>query len=155
MSMSESVSEVLKNLVSEIQNHPPLKIQTDFAVCGSLHMLPLTIVLGRLMNQNDMIWEICIEYVALLGGKSFDSWTPSRVLHLIGKFGLYELGPSMVPITVVCLKSGLQKIRTFAFLQNRACPKNPDFYVLAKQDFSKKSGLLAFIKKPYTCESGF
>ena len=38
--------------------------------------------------------------------------------------------------TVVCLKSGLQKIRTFAFLPNRACPKNPDFYVLAKQGLS-------------------
>ena len=35
--------------------------------------------------------------------------------------------------TVVCLKSGLQKIRTFAFLPNWTCPKNPEFYVLVKQ----------------------
>ena len=35
--------------------------------------------------------------------------------------------------TVVCLKSELQKIRTFAFLPNRACPKNPGYYVLVKR----------------------
>ena len=30
--------------------------------------------------------------------------------------------------TVVRLKSGVQKIRTFAFLPNRTFPKNPDFH---------------------------
>ena len=43
---------------------------------------------------------------------------------------------ALIGSTVVCLKSGLQKIRTFAFLPNRACPKNPDCYVLAKQGLS-------------------
>ena len=54
--------------------------------------------------------------------------------------------------------SGSLKIRT---------PKNPDFCVFAKQDLSKKSGLLLFCqtgliqkirtatKNAYTCESGF
>ena len=45
---------------------------------------------------------------------------------------------------MVCLKSGLQKIRTFAFLRNSSCPKNPDFYAFAKQALSKISGLLLF-----------
>ena len=44
-------------------------------------------------------------------------------------------------LTVVCLKSGLQKIRTFAFLRKSSCPKNPDIFVFAKQALSKISGL--------------
>ena len=46
--------------------------------------------------------------------------------------------------TVVCLKSGLQKIRTFAFLRKSSCPKNPDIFVFAKQALSKISGLSWF-----------
>ena len=48
------------------------------------------------------------------------------------------------PSTVVCLKSGLQKIRTFAFLRKSSYPKNPDFFVFAEQALSKISGLLWF-----------
>ena len=32
---------------------PFSKIRTDSSVCGSLHILPLTIVLGRPINEND------------------------------------------------------------------------------------------------------
>ena len=35
--------------------------------------------------------------------------------------------------TLVRLKSGLQKIRTFGFSENRTYPKNPDLYDLTEQ----------------------
>ena len=53
-------------------------------------------------------------------------------------------------ITVVCLKSGLldfcqtgrvQKIRTFMFSSNRACPKNSDIWFSRHGNFSKFWGL--------------
>ena len=44
--------------------------------------------------------------------------------------------------TLVCLKRGNQKKRTFAFSAKSTFPKNQDFLDFAKQHFSKKWGLL-------------
>ena len=52
-----------------------------------------------------------------------------------------------VYITLVRLKWGLQKIRTFAFSAKRGSPKNQDSHDFAKQALSKKSGLFWFDRK--------
>ena len=45
---------------------------------------------------------------------------------------------------LVRLKSGLQKIRTFGFSENRTYPKNPDLYDLTEQKFWVGAKMIVF-----------
>ena len=51
------------------------------------------------------------------------------------------------PRTLACLKSGVRKIRTFAFLRKKTCPENPGFYNLADQVILKKLRFSRMSKK--------